>query len=350
MKSKSILKKAAAAIIVVLIIAAAVLWSLFGNLIRTLNSIERIGDTQLFTMDFKGDYGFDEFLETGASTDTELINFIVGQLLHGIPLEFDLPDLGCSTFASKTPDGDVVFGRNFDMYYSPALLVRTEPDNGYRSMSMVNLAYIGYGEDKLPLDMMSSFLSLAAPYTPLDGVNEKGLAVGVLLIDTEPTNQQTDKVDITTTTAIRMMLDKCATVDEAVEMLKNYDMHSSANSCYHFQIADSSGKSVVVEYIGDEMNVIETEAATNFLLTPGDYPFGKGQDRYDTIVRMLAENKYSVSEEEAMEILEAAKQEPSPEKDSSTQWSCVYNLTDLTLDVAVGRDYENIYEFSLNEQ
>ena len=92
------------------------------------------------------------------------------------------------------------------------------------------------------------------------------------------------------------------------------------------------GKSVVVEYIGDEMNVIETEAATNFLLTPGDYPFGKGQDRYDTIVRMLAENKYSVSEEEAMEILEAAKQEPSPEKDSSTQWSCVYNLTDLTLD------------------
>ena len=65
---------------------------------------------------------------------------------------------------------------------------------------------------------------------------------------------------------------------------------------------------------------------------------------------MLAENKYSVSEDEAMEILEAAKQEPSPEKDSSTQWSCVYNLTDLTLDVAVGRDYENIYEFSLNEQ
>ncbi len=42
-----------------------------------------------------------------------------------------------------------------------------------------------------------------------------GLAVGVLLIDTEPTNQETDKVDITTTTAIRMMLDRCATVDEA---------------------------------------------------------------------------------------------------------------------------------------
>ena len=47
-------------------------------------------------------------------------------------------------------------------------------------------------------------------------MNEKGLAVGVLLIDTEATDQRTDRVDITTTTAIRMMLDRCATVDEAV--------------------------------------------------------------------------------------------------------------------------------------
>lgn len=348
MKTKSLIKKIIAVIVVVLIAGAAVIWSLFGDLFRTIGSIERVGDTQLFTMDFKGDYGFDEFLETGASTDGELINFIVGQLLHGLPLKFDIPDLGCSTFIADTPEGDVVFGRNFDMYYSPALLVRTQPDDGYRSISMVNLAYIGYGEDKLPLDTMSSIMSLAAPYTPLDGINEKGLAVGVLQIATEPTNQETGKTDITTTTAIRMMLDKCVTVDEAVEMLKNYDMHSSANSCYHFHIADAAGNSVVVEYIDNEMSVLETEAVTNFLLTPGDYDFGSGQDRYDTIMRMLAENKYTVTQEEAMDILQAASQEPTPEKDSCTQWSCVYDLTDLTVDISVGRDYENIYEFSLN--
>lgn len=48
------------------------------------------------------------------------------------------------------------------------------------------------------------------------------------------------------------------------------------------KIADASGKSVVVEYIGSEMNVVYPgaegyQAATNFLLTPGDYDFGKGQ-------------------------------------------------------------------------
>ena len=83
-------------------------------------------------------------------------------------------------------------------------------------------------------------VTLAAPYAPLDGMNEKGLAVGVLLIDTTPTNQNTKKVDITTTTAIRMMLDKAKNVDEALALLSSYDMHSSANSCYHFQICDAS--------------------------------------------------------------------------------------------------------------
>lgn len=348
MKKGNMFKRISLAVLAVIVVALAVLWSLFGNMIRTLNTIERVGDTQLFTMDYRGDYGFDEFLETGASSDAELISFIADQLLHGIPLDFDLPDLGCSTFAARTPEGDVLFGRNFDMYYSPAMLVRTEPDNGYRSISMVNLAYIGYGENNLPLDMVSSFLTLAAPYAPLDGVNEKGLAVGVLLIDTEPTDQVTGRVDITTTTAIRMMLDKCATVDEAVEMLKNYDMHSSANSCYHFHIADASGKSVVVEYIENEMSVMESEAATNFLLTPGEYAFGSGQDRYDTIMRMLAENDHTVTKDEAMDILEAASQPPQPDKTNTTQWSCVYDLTDLTLDVSVGMDYESVYEFSLN--
>lgn len=64
------------------------------------------------------------------------------------------------------------------MYYSPALFVRTAPEDGYRSISMVNLSYIGFGEDKLPTSLLDSLLTLAAPYVPLDGLNEKGLGGG----------------------------------------------------------------------------------------------------------------------------------------------------------------------------
>lgn len=333
----------------VLLAAVLAVLLVFQRELRTLGTLQRVGDTSLFTMDYIGDYGFDDFLETGASTDPELINFIAGRLLKGLPMEFDLPDLGCSTFAVETPEGEHLFGRNFDMYYSPALFVRTAPDNGYKSISMVNLAYIGFGENKLPTNLANSFLTLAAPYVPLDGVNEKGVAVGVLLIDTEPTDQDTDKVDITTTTAIRMILDKAATVDEALDLLCRYDMHSSANSCYHFQIADATGKAVVVEYIGEEMNVIDSPRATNFLLTPGDWDFGGGQDRFDTLERTMTEKDGVFTEAEAMDLLASVSQKVRVDKTSTTQWSCVYNQDRGTVNIAMGMDYDNLYTFGIEK-
>lgn len=356
-------------LVALVIVAAVAVFALFGHELATLGSIEKVNDYPLYTMTYDGDYGIDEFIaQGGASNDGELIQFVVNRIMKGLPITIDLPDLACSTFNATTPEGDALFGRNFDLSFSPGMLVRTDPADGYASVSMVNLGFLGYGEDKLPEDLVSSLTTLAAPYAPLDGMNEVGLAVGVLLIDTDPTDQQTDKVDITTTTAIRMMLDSCATVDEAVALLEQYDMHSSANSCYHFQIADASGASVVVEYIGNEMSVLEPgdattmgalsgaagvtyQAATNFLLTPGEYDFGHGQDRYETLMSTLSAASGVLAEDEAMDLLAAVAQEPhlnSRGEESATQWSVVYNLDDLTARIVMGGAYdEPAYEVSL---
>lgn len=356
-------------LVALVIVAAVAVFALFGHELATLGSIEKVNDYPLYTMTYDGDYGIDEFIaQGGASNDGELIQFVVNRIMKGLPITIDLPDLACSTFNATTPEGDALFGRNFDLSFSPGMLVRTDPADGYASVSMVNLGFLGYGEDKLPEDLVSSLTTLAAPYAPLDGMNEAGLAVGVLLIDTDPTDQQTDRVDITTTTAIRMMLDSCATVDEAVALLEQYDMHSSAKSCYHFQIADASGASVVVEYIGNEMSVLEPgdattmgalsgaagvtyQAATNFLLTPGEYDFGHGQDRYETLMSTLSAASGVLAEDEAMDLLAAVAQEPhlnSRGEESATQWSVVYNLEDLTASVVMGGAYdEPAYEVSL---
>ena len=344
------IRRALLALAAVILAAVLVLLALFQAELRTLNTIERVDDTDLFTMTYLGDYGLDDFLaQGGASNDNELLDFLMQKLLKGLPLRFDIPDLGCSTFAAETPEGDAIFGRNFDMYYSPALFVRTAPEDGYRSISMVNLSYIGFGEDKLPTSLLDSLLTLAAPYVPLDGLNEKGLAVGVLLIDTEPTDQQTDKPDITTTTAIRLLLDRAATVDEALALLRQYDMHASANSCYHFQIADAAGRAVVVEYIGDEMNVVESPRATNFLLTEGDWDFGRGQDRFAVLEETMEASGGVLTEEEGMALLQAVSQQPQPGKDSSTQWSCLYNQVRGTVDIAVAMVYDSLYHFAIDE-
>lgn len=349
-KAGKYVKRTLLVLLAVIVLAVGTLAIMFQGELRTLGSIERMDDTSLFTMDYKGDYGFDEFLaKGGVSTDTQLLDFLMKRLLKGLPISFDIPDLGCSTFQVTSPDGDALFGRNFDMYYSPALFVRTAPKDGYKSISMVNLAYIGFGEDKLPTNMLNSILTLAAPYVPLDGVNEKGLAVGVLLIDTDPTDQKTDKPDITTTTAIRMLLDKAATVDEALSLLEQYDMHSSANSSYHFQIADATGKAVVVEYIGDELSIIDSPRATNFLLTPGDWDFGGGEDRFDILEKTMTEKNNIFTAQESMDLLESVSQKVRVDKTSTTQWSCVYNQTKGTVDIAMQRDYDNIYSFGIEK-
>lgn len=351
-----ILKRILIGIACVLVILVGGFYAMFHNELATLQSIVKVDDYALYTMEYKGDYGFDDFLETGASTDGELIQFVSTKLLKGIPVEFSIPNLGCSTFNATTPEGEAIFGRNFDLTYSPALFVKTTPDNGYASFSTVNLGFLGYNENKLPDSLMSSIITLAAPYAPLDGINEKGLAIGVLLIPTDATNQQTDKIDITTTTAVRMVLDKAATVDEAVALLKQYDMHSSANSSYHFQIADADGKSVVVEYINNEISVVDMEgnwqAATNFLLTPGDYDFGKGQDRYAALEQTLTENKGILSEAEGMKLLEAVSQPLHLNDDNEmtgTQWSIIYNQSKMSATISIGMKYNTPYSYSLDK-
>ena len=115
------IRRALLALAAVILAAVLVLLALFQAELRTLNTIERVDDTDLFTMTYLGDYGLDDFLaQGGASNDNELLDFLMQKLLKGLPLRFDIPDLGCSTFAAETPEGDAIFGRNFDMYYSPA--------------------------------------------------------------------------------------------------------------------------------------------------------------------------------------------------------------------------------------
>ena len=325
-------------LILLLILAAGLL---FGSEIASLMTLHQIKDTELFTMEYKGDYGLDALLRQGASTDGELVTFVSRQLLRGIPLEIELPDLSCSTFLAQTAEGDYLFGRNFDNYHTPVLLLTTKPENAYASLSVVNLAFIGYSSQYLPDEFLNRIPLLGAPFAPLDGVNEKGLAIGVLQINIEPTRQDTGKTKITTTSAIRMILDKAANVEEALALLRQFDMRSSAGGCYHFQIVDASGRSVVVEYIEDEMIVLEENYATNFLLAPGDwYNVGGGQNRYEILARTLEETKGILSEEQSMDLLEAVKQ-------NSTQWSVVYNTAKKTAAFCLHGDFENPYFFEL---
>ena len=93
---------------------------------------------------YDGDYGFDEFLvQGGASSDGEVIAYLADNLLSGLNLG-DLPGgvFGCSTIAVQSPEGDTLFGRNFDRNTCEAMVVEAHPENGYASLSTVNMDFI----------------------------------------------------------------------------------------------------------------------------------------------------------------------------------------------------------------
>ncbi|WP_017187698.1 C45 family autoproteolytic acyltransferase/hydolase [Alkalibacillus haloalkaliphilus] len=71
-----------------------------------------------------------------------------------------------------------------------------------------------------------------------DGINQKGLVMGLHFVS----NNEYSK-GVSPWTAIRMVLDMCSSVDEAIQMLKAIP-HSA---CYNFSLGDQSGNIAVVE-------------------------------------------------------------------------------------------------------
>ena len=303
------------------------------NRITPTSEIQEL-EEGLSAVRYDGDSGFDEFLaQGGASSDREVVEYLANHLLSGM----DLGDLlggifGCSTIAVQSPEGDALFGRNFDWENCEAMVVESHPENGYASLSTVNMDFItqnvGGGMVGMALNL-DEVKTLAALYAPLDGMNEAGLAVSVNMIqDSAVIEQNTDKPDLTTTTAIRLLLDRAGSVEEALELLDSYDLHSSMGMMVHFAIADSTGRSVAVEYVDKERIVIETPVLTNFYLAEGEKQgIGTEQshERYDILMNQLEETP-QMGMEEVRDALDSVSKDNFGEF-ASTEWSVVMNLS-----------------------
>lgn len=322
----------------------------FHRNIRTAAGVEKLEDG-LYVLEYKGDYSLDAFLEQGgAEDDLSVAEFVIQDMFHGlIFLDLQGGSFGCSTLSATTPEGETVFGRNFDWGTCTALIVQTSPSDGYKSISTVNMDFLDIGLN-LSEEAQIRLLSAAAPYAPMDGMNEKGLCVAVLMIQDSPAfGQDTEKPDLTTTTAVRLLLDKAADVDEALELLSQYDLHASAGMMVHFALADAEGNSVVVEYIDNQMVVTETPIVTNFYLSPGEkYGIGteESQIRYDILQETLRENS-ALSMEAVRDALDSVSKHQFDSEFASTEWSIVYNQNTGEVRYYHRENYDDSYTLTL---
>lgn len=334
-------------------------------------------DKNILMLDYQNNYDLDGVLKNGVATIADLIKHIV-KLSGKKESDFTIGTAkggGCSTFDAFTPDGDHIMGRNFDFKVAPCLVLWTHPEGYYKSISIVDHNFLTYGNKRNIYNDKKTAQLLLAPYCCVDGINEKGLSIAVLQIRAKATKQaDPSKTDITTTSMVRAVLDTCADVDEAVEFIASRNMHDSLYCCYHYQISDKSGRSVMVEYIDNELHVYEKNSekysidgsvydndgleriyVTNHTITKNVGSFKveqHGEDRTNAIRRALKAKNGIFTEKEAMDLLNYLKLDydhPKYPWRIEALWSSVYNSNKCTLAIAAGRDYRNIYTFAVDK-
>jgi hypothetical protein len=289
----------------------------------TLSSLEKVDEYPLYLMRYSGSY--QDFLN------------------HPVPPQ----GFSCSLFAALGDPESRLYGRNFDWDFSPALLLFTDPPDGYASVSLVDLTFLDIAPaaagalTDLPLAGRTALLS--APSMPFDGMNEYGLAAGMAAVDGSRATDDPGKATIGSIGIIREMLDHARNVDEALALMEQYNIDFTGGPAIHYLLADAGGNAALVEFIGGEMRVLPNtdpwHLATNFLCsaTEGD----GGCWRYPILRQRLSESGGVLDPQGALDLLAEVSQP------GSTQWSAVYDLSTGRVRVVMGREYATVHEFDL---
>ena len=367
-------------ILLALILAVLCIW---GGEIRAVSSVKSVdGNPYLYQMEYKAKYDLDDVISKEVDSNAELLDYVTGRIGKGIPIKMksaqvadengELGTFNCTSFqATKAEGNGFRFGRNYDYFKNPTMVTYSHPKKGYASIAVSDMSHFGYSLEKLPDSFISSLSCLAAIYAPVDGMNEKGLCTSIMALPKQAAQQDTERPNVGTTIIMRLWLDRCATVQEALDLLEMVDVRHDATvgSGYHYMVADASGDCAVVEFDKEDgwktMIVRKDPAAkymlvTNHLLSEKYYttepdpavgnPHSKSWWRYETAGAYLAGHNGSVTLEQAQECLALVHWkdliwETGTVED--TQYSNVYDQTALTLDLRNWNAYEVTEHFAL---
>ena len=379
---KTLLKVLAwiAGVIAAVCIAVAIIWA---GEIGTIKTVRQVGDNPyLFQMEYKAAYDLDDLVAKDIDQNSKLLDYVIGRIGKGLPLKIksaqvadengEMETFNCTSFQAKKADGSGYFyGRNYDYFKNPTMVTVSRPKKGYASIAASDMSHFGYSLEKLPTSFMSKLSCLASVYAPVDGINEKGLCTSIMALPKQAAQQDTPNHDVGTTIIMRLWLDKCATVAEALELLSTVDVRHDAavGSGYHYMVADASGHCAVVEFDKDDgwktMIVEKADSlnymlVTNHLLSEKYYttepdpavgnPHSKSWWRYETAGAFLAGHDGVLSFEEAQECLSQVHWKDLVWDNGiveDTQFSNVYDQSAITLDLRNWNDYDNTVHFAL---
>lgn len=305
--------------------------------------IEKISDRPYYSMQYDGDYSFEEYLKEGSCNIEEFSSFVEKKLIYHHKINIHNKDYGCAAFTATNPEGDLLFARNMDCEVAIPMLIQLSNNDSYRSLAFLTMAELEWDESTYDTLEEDAKLTLAAPYSPKDGINEHGLAVACLT-DAKASYPQHNKITLFDEILPRLILNKAKTVDEAIQLVDGYNLFFII-APLHFMVADANGASAVIEFVNGKMVITKKskdyQIVTNFTLYNNPDLNGFGKERYEDMEIELEKRRGIISEHDALELL---KRNVIP---GDEQWSAVYNLNKRSVCITFSREYHKVYQYNL---
>ena len=242
----------------------------------------------------------------------------------------------CSTFLLR--DGkELLYGRNFDFFMNGGYVMTNQ--RGVAKTALIP-------NSRNPAQWISKYGSITfnqvSKEYPYGGMNEAGLVVENMWLDTSKFPVPDGRAPIAELSWIQYQLDNCATVDEVIATDATIRI-TQASSPIHFLVADRAGDAATIEFIDGRTVVHRGADLVVPALTNNTYDesmeylkrhkgFGGSKeivstneslDRFVTIVSMLRDHGAARPGKEtyrAFKILDAVAQ------GKGTVWSAVYEM------------------------
>jgi len=234
----------------------------------------------------------------------------------------------CTIF-TVTDQETIFFGNNED-YTNPNTYYWVDPpkNGGYGGV------YFGFGN-----------------FWPQGGMNEKGLAFDINGLDPTPINPHPELPSFTNYEGY-VILRNCASVEEAIELVKNFDWGNSMGGQIH--LADASGDAVVIgPGLNGELAFTRKQVGESFLISTNfNVASGRREGlcrRYDKAAEILevVGKDVDLSLGVMVEVLDAVHMEGAF---SNTLYSNVYDLKNGEVYVYYFHQFDEVVKLNVEEE
>ncbi len=197
----------------------------------------------------------------------------------------------------------MVVGRSFDLYYSnnPAYVIRTDVEGYYKTVGLAYNTFDGHTFEDVKENGVTYEELLTLLFFTEDILNEKGLYIEADMRSEQPewtgivastgTNAEAE-VSLSFPALVRYLAERCATVDEAVEMAYSLNVYGMITEDFSwgggYFMADSTGHYGVLELVDNRLVWSDGQnCQTNFYVNQ-EYKeravIGDGNGRYNLLI------------------------------------------------------------------